>query len=84
MRRSGFFYRDSFMALERQRQKCFGYLLNMAASVVQEGSGYAISGAKIRVDQHIRRHPFSNPNLRGHMDIMAKRIGFPRQDLGCD
>ena len=25
--------------------------------------------------------PFPNPNLRGHMDAVAKRIGFPSQAL---
>jgi 3-hydroxyacyl-[acyl-carrier-protein] dehydratase len=25
--------------------------------------------------------PFPNPDLRGHMDAVAKRIGFPKQAL---
>jgi 3-hydroxyacyl-[acyl-carrier-protein] dehydratase len=25
--------------------------------------------------------PFPNPDLRGHMDAVAKRIGFPQQAL---
>ena len=25
--------------------------------------------------------PFPNPDLRGHMDAMAKRVGFPQQAL---
>ncbi len=28
-----------------------------------------------------RHIPFPNPDLRGHMDAVAKRIGFPEQVL---
>jgi 3-hydroxyacyl-[acyl-carrier-protein] dehydratase len=69
-----------------------GDLLNIEASVVHEGSGYAITAAKVRVKGQLRCNatitfgvvPFPNPDLRGHMDAMAKRIGFPQQALGND
>ena len=69
-----------------------GELLNIEASVVHEGSGYAITEAKVRVKGQLRCNatitfgvvPFPNPDLRGHMDAMAKRIGFPQQALGND
>jgi len=69
-----------------------GDLLNIEASVVHEGSGYAITEAKIRVKGQLRCNatitfgvvPFPNPELRGYMDAMAKRIGFPQQALGND
>jgi 3-hydroxyacyl-[acyl-carrier-protein] dehydratase len=69
-----------------------GELLNIDARVVHEGSGYAITEAKIRVGGQLRCNatitfgivPFPNPDLRGYMDAMAKRIGFPQQVLGND
>jgi 3-hydroxyacyl-[acyl-carrier-protein] dehydratase len=69
-----------------------GDLLNIDASVVHEGSGYAITQAKVRVDGQLRCNatitfgivPFPNPDLRGYMDAMAKRIGFPQQAIGND
>src|SRR5579872_1156822 len=64
-----------------------GELLTIDASLVHEGSGYAITEAKIRVGGKLRSNatitfshtPFPNPDLRGHMDAVAKRIGFPHQ-----
>jgi 3-hydroxyacyl-[acyl-carrier-protein] dehydratase len=69
-----------------------GELLKIEAKVAHEGSGYAITEAKIRVDDQLRCNatitfgivPFPNPDLRGYMDTMAKRIGFPQQVLGHD
>jgi 3-hydroxyacyl-[acyl-carrier-protein] dehydratase len=66
-----------------------GEKLTIEASLVHEGSGYAITDAKIRVDGKLRSNstltfshvPFPNPDLRGHMDAVAKRIGFPQQAL---
>jgi 3-hydroxyacyl-[acyl-carrier-protein] dehydratase len=66
-----------------------GEKLIIEASLVHEGSGYAITEAKIRVDGKLRSNstltfshvPFPNPDLRGHMDAVAKRIGFPQQAL---
>ena len=59
------------------------------ASAVHEGSGYAITEAKVKVGGKLRCNatltfshvPFPNPDLRGHMDAVAKRIGFPMQAI---
>ena len=66
-----------------------GELLTIEASLVHEGSGYAITEARVKVDGKLRCNatitfshiPFPNPDLRGHMDAVAKRIGFPQQAL---
>jgi 3-hydroxyacyl-[acyl-carrier-protein] dehydratase len=66
-----------------------GETLTIDASLVHEGSGYAITEARIKVDGKLRSNstltfshvPFPNPDLRGHMDAVAKRIGFPQQAL---
>ena len=63
-----------------------GEALKIEASVVHEGSGFAITEAKILVDGKLRcnatltfRHvPFPHPDLRVHMDAMANKIGFPQ------
>lgn len=64
-----------------------GELLTVDASVVHDGSGFAITDAKVSVDGKVKcnatltfRHtPFPNLELRGHMEAMAKRIGLPQQ-----
>ena len=66
-----------------------GEVLTIEAGIVHEGSGYAITEAKVRVDGKLRCNatltfshvPFPHPDLRGHMDAVAKRIGFPQQAL---
>jgi 3-hydroxyacyl-[acyl-carrier-protein] dehydratase len=66
-----------------------GELLTIDASVLHEGSGYAMTQAKVRVGGKLRSDatitfshvPFPNPDLRGYMDAMAKRIDFPFQAL---
>jgi 3-hydroxyacyl-[acyl-carrier-protein] dehydratase len=66
-----------------------GELLTVEASVVHEGSGYAITEAKVKVGGKLRSNatltfshiPFPHPDLRGHMDAVAKRIGFPSQAI---
>jgi len=66
-----------------------GELLTVEASLVHEGSGYAITEAKVKVAGKLRSNatitfshiPFPNPDLRGHMSAVAKRIGFPQQAL---
>jgi len=66
-----------------------GEVLTVEANLVHEGSGYAITDAKIKVAGKLRCNstimfthvPFPSPDLRGHMDAMAKRIGFPKQAL---
>jgi 3-hydroxyacyl-[acyl-carrier-protein] dehydratase len=66
-----------------------GELLTIDAGLVHEGSGYSITEAKIRVGGKLKCNatltfshvPFPNPDLRGYMDIVAKRIGFPQQAI---
>ena len=66
-----------------------GEILTIDASIAHEGSGYAITEAKIRVGGKLKCNstlmlshaPFPNPDLRGHMDAVARRIGFPQQAL---
>ena len=62
-------------------------LMTIEASLAHEGSGYAMTEAKIRVDGKLRANstltftliPFPNSDMRGHMDAVAKRVGFPQQ-----
>jgi 3-hydroxyacyl-[acyl-carrier-protein] dehydratase len=69
-----------------------GELLTVEANLVHEGSGYAITAAKIRVGGKLRCNatitfgiaPFPNPEMRGYMDAMAKRLGFPQQAIAHD
>ena len=35
-------------------------------------------------DHHVQPHPLPHPDLRGHMDAVAKRIGFPQQAIAHD
>jgi 3-hydroxyacyl-[acyl-carrier-protein] dehydratase len=69
-----------------------GDLLQVEAGIVHEGSGYAMTSAKVRVGGELRCNatitfgivPFPNPELRVHMDAEAKRIGFPQQAVAHD
>lgn len=64
-----------------------GELLTIDAGIVHEGSGFAMTSAKVRVGGELRsgatltfpQVPFPNPDLRGHMIATAKRIGFPQE-----
>jgi 3-hydroxyacyl-[acyl-carrier-protein] dehydratase len=66
-----------------------GEVLTIEANVLHEGSGYAMTEARVKVGGRLRCNatltfshiPFPNPELRGHMDEVAKRIGFPQQAL---
>jgi 3-hydroxyacyl-[acyl-carrier-protein] dehydratase len=66
-----------------------GELLTVEASMVHEGSGYAITEAKVKVGGKLRSNatltfshiPFPHPDLRVHMDAVAKRVGFPMQAI---
>ena len=82
-------------AVEEAKMRGFvtpGELLKIDASIVHEGSGFAITSAKISVGGELKcdatitfRHvPFPNPDLRGYMDAMAKRIGFPQELIAHD
>ncbi|WP_027583604.1 3-hydroxyacyl-ACP dehydratase FabZ family protein [Bradyrhizobium sp. Ai1a-2] len=69
-----------------------GEVLTIEAKVEHEGSGFAVTSAKVRVGKELKcsadltfRHiPFPHPDLRVHMDAMAKKIGFPQQALTHD
>ncbi len=69
-----------------------GDLLSIEASLVHEGSGYAITSAKVRVGGKLRSEAtitfgvvaFPHPDLRVHMDAMATKIGFPLQAMTHD
>ncbi|CCD93752.1 3-hydroxyacyl-ACP dehydratase FabZ family protein [Bradyrhizobium sp. ORS 375] len=66
-----------------------GEVLTVEANVLHEGSGYAITEARVKVGGKLRSNatitfshvPFPNPELRGHMDAVAERVGFPQQIL---
>jgi len=69
-----------------------GELLTINANILHEGSGYAMTEAKVRVGGKLKCNatitfshiPFPNPDLRRHMDAMAKRVGFPQQAIAHD
>jgi 3-hydroxyacyl-[acyl-carrier-protein] dehydratase len=69
-----------------------GALLAIDVSVLHEGSGYAMTEAKIRIGGKVKCNatltfshvPFPNADLRGHMEAMARKIGFPQQAIAHD
>jgi 3-hydroxyacyl-[acyl-carrier-protein] dehydratase len=66
-----------------------GEVLTVEANILHEGSGYAMTEARVKVGGKLRCNatitltlvPFPNPEMRGHMDAEAKRLGFPQQVL---
>jgi 3-hydroxyacyl-[acyl-carrier-protein] dehydratase len=64
-----------------------GDLISIEAALTHEGSGYAVTEAKIRVDGKLRANsaltftliPFPNSDMRGYMNSVAERVGFPRE-----
>lgn len=64
-----------------------GDLMSIEATLAHQGSGYAMTEAKIRVGGKLRANssltftqiPFPNADIRAYMDSFAKRIGFPQQ-----
>ena len=66
-----------------------GQLLTIDAKIEHEGSGFAVTSARVRVGTELKcsadltfRHvPFPHPDLRVHMDAMARKIGFPQQAI---
>ena len=64
-----------------------GDLMSIEASLAHQGSGYAVTEAKIKVGGKLRANstltftqiPFPNADMRSHMDAIAKRVGFPQQ-----
>ena len=87
------FERMPFLAMVKQaKMRGFvspGDLLTIDAKVEHEGSGFAVTSAKVRVgkdlkcsaDLTFRQIPFPHPDLRVHMDAMANKIGFPMQAI---
>ena len=69
-----------------------GELLKIDVNVVHEGSGFALTAAKVSVGGDVRCNatimfrqvPFPSADLRGHMEALAKRIGFPQQAIAHD
>ena len=69
-----------------------GDLLTIDAKVEHEGSGFAVTSARVRVGKDLkcsaeltfRQIPFPDPALRVHMNAMANKIGFPMQALTHD
>jgi 3-hydroxyacyl-[acyl-carrier-protein] dehydratase len=69
-----------------------GELLTVEANILHEGSGFALTEARVKVGGKLRCNstltfsyiPFPNPELRRHMDAEAKRIGFPEQAIAHD
>jgi 3-hydroxyacyl-[acyl-carrier-protein] dehydratase len=67
-------------------------LITVEAVLAHEGSGYAMTEAKIRVGGKLRANstltftliPFPNADMRGHMEAEAKRIDFPEQAIAHD
>ena len=87
------FQRMPFLAAVKEaKMRTFvtpGEKLTIDASIVHEGSGFTMtkanimSGGKLACNATLtfRHVPFPNPELRGYMDVMAKRIGFPEQAM---
>ena len=69
-----------------------GELITIEAGLAHEGSGYAVTEAKIRVGGKLRANstltftliPFPNPDMRGFMNSVAERVGFPMQAINHD
>ncbi|KIZ46427.1 MULTISPECIES: 3-hydroxyacyl-ACP dehydratase FabZ family protein [Rhodopseudomonas] len=87
------FQRMPFLAAVKEaKMRTFvtpGETLTIEASIVHEGSGFTMTAAKIMSGGKLacnatltfRHVPFPNADLRGHMEVMAKRIGFPEQAM---
>lgn len=87
------FQRMPFLAAVKEaKMRSFvtpGEVLTIEASVVHEGSGFAMTAAKIRSGGKLacdatltfRHVPFPNADLRGHMEVIARQIGFPEQAI---
>ena len=90
------FERMPFLAIVKEaKMRGFvspGDLLTIDAKIEHEGSGFAVTKAKVRVGKELkcsaeltfRLVPFPDPALRVHMDAMANKIGFPLQAMTHD
>lgn len=69
-----------------------GELLTIDVNMVHDGSGFAVTEAKISASGKLKcnatltfRHTaFPNADLRGHMETVAKRIGFYKRAASHD
>ena len=90
------FERMPFLAIVKEA-KMRGYvspgqLLTIEAKLEHEGSGFAVTKAKIRIGKELKCSaeltfglaPFPDPDFRVFMDAMANKIGFPMQALTHD
>lgn len=90
------FQRMPFLAAVKEaKMRSFvqpGEKLEIKATIAHEGSGFAMTEAEIRIAgkracsasltfSHV---PFPNDELRGHMAIMADRVGLPRPSGSTD
>ena len=90
------FERMPFLAIVKEaKMRGFvspGQLLTIEAKVEHEGSGFAVTKAKLRVGKDLKcsaeitfgLSPFPDPAFRVHMDAMAVKIGFPLQAMPHD
>ena len=91
------FERMPFLAIVKEaKMRGFvspGELLTIEAKVEHEGSGFAVTSAKVRVGKELKcnaeltfaPYPLPRiPTLRVHMDAMANKIGFPLQAMTHD
>src|SRR3954469_23802327 len=87
------FERMPFLAIVKE-SKMRGYvspgqLLTVEAKLEHEGSGFAVTKAKIRLGKELKCSaeltfglaPFPGPEFRVFMDARAKEIDFPQQAL---
>lgn len=69
-----------------------GDLITIEAALAHEGSGFAMTDAKISVGGKLRANatltftliPFPNSDMRKFMDAVAERVGFPQQAIAHD
>jgi 3-hydroxyacyl-[acyl-carrier-protein] dehydratase len=85
------FQRMPFLvAVKEAKMRTFitpGTKLQIDAGIEHQGDGFAMTRVKIRVDGKLTCNatltfkdvPFPHPDLRGHMETMARRIDFPLQ-----
>ncbi len=90
------FERMPFLAIVKEaKMRGFvspGDLLTIDAKIEHEGSGFAVTSAKVRVGKELKCSaeitfglaPFPDKSMRGYMDAMANKIGFPLQAITHD
>jgi 3-hydroxyacyl-[acyl-carrier-protein] dehydratase len=90
------FERMPFLAMVKEaKMRGFvgpGQLLTIDAKIEHEGSGFAVTSAKVHVGKELkcsaditfRLIPFPDPAFRGYLDAMAHKIGFPQQAMPHD